>query len=82
MLSIGLLQWYININNTILDIIHCPVFYLEHNDSETGEPDAPETETSSIYGAQLNKFHLKAETEYSHLNTVFQTKDGLCLELL
>jgi hypothetical protein len=24
----GLLRWYINITITILDIIHCPVFYL------------------------------------------------------
>jgi hypothetical protein len=29
MRSIGLWQWYINIPITILNIIHCPVFYLK-----------------------------------------------------
>jgi hypothetical protein len=33
--SIGLWQWCINITITILDIIHCPVFCLKHNNSET-----------------------------------------------
>jgi hypothetical protein len=28
--------WYINVTIKILDIIHRPVFYLEHNVSETG----------------------------------------------
>jgi hypothetical protein len=31
MLSVGLWLWYINITITILDIIHRPVFFLEHN---------------------------------------------------
>jgi hypothetical protein len=29
--SIGLRRWYINITITILDIIHCPVFYFKLN---------------------------------------------------
>jgi hypothetical protein len=32
----GLLQSYINITVTILDIINYPVFYLKHDVSETG----------------------------------------------
>jgi hypothetical protein len=36
MLFIGLWWWYINITITVLDIIHPPVLYLKHNDSETG----------------------------------------------
>jgi hypothetical protein len=62
---------------TILDIIHRPVAYLKHNISGTGfyfrlqvefikfgpVVRVPETETSSIYWAQLSKFHLKTETE-------------------
>jgi hypothetical protein len=36
MLSIGVLQWYINITITILDIIHRPVFYLKRDVSDTG----------------------------------------------
>jgi hypothetical protein len=31
MLSVGLWRWYVNITDTILDIIHCPVFYLHLN---------------------------------------------------
>jgi hypothetical protein len=36
MLSTGLWRWYINIANTIMDIIHRPVFYSKHNVSKTG----------------------------------------------
>jgi hypothetical protein len=36
MLSVGLWRWYINITNTILDIIHSAVFYLKRNISATG----------------------------------------------
>jgi hypothetical protein len=46
---------------------HCPDLYLKHDVSETGfrltihvEP-TPETETISIYLAQLSRIHLKAE---------------------
>jgi hypothetical protein len=35
MLSTGLRRWYVNITLTILDILHRPVFYLEHGVSET-----------------------------------------------
>jgi hypothetical protein len=34
-LSIVLRWWYINVTITILDIIHCPVFYLKQDVSET-----------------------------------------------
>jgi hypothetical protein len=34
MLSTGLWRWYINITITILDIIHCPVFYLKLNSTQ------------------------------------------------
>jgi hypothetical protein len=34
MLSVGLWRWYINIMITILDVIHCPAFYLKRDISE------------------------------------------------
>jgi hypothetical protein len=34
--SKNLLQWYINTIIVFVDIIHLPVFYLNHNVSETG----------------------------------------------
>jgi hypothetical protein len=62
---------------TILYIIHRPDFHWKHNVSETGfclrlevertpKPYwcccwCPETETSSIYWAQLSRFHLKTD---------------------
>jgi hypothetical protein len=36
MLSIAFWRRYINITNTILDIIRRPVFYLKYNLSQTG----------------------------------------------
>jgi hypothetical protein len=36
MLSIGLWRWYINATITILDIIHCPVFFFKQDASKTG----------------------------------------------
>jgi hypothetical protein len=64
MLSIGLWQRYI-VTNTILDIIHSPVFYLKHNVS------GPQTEIISLCWAELSKFRLKTETESSLRNVVF-----------
>jgi hypothetical protein len=57
---------------TILDIIRRPVLYSKRKISETGlclhlqvEPTQlgpTDTETNSIYWAQLSRFHLKTET--------------------
>jgi hypothetical protein len=33
--SIGVSRWHINITNTILDVIHRPVFYFKHSVSES-----------------------------------------------
>jgi hypothetical protein len=69
-----------------VDIIHRPVFYLNHNVSETGfclrlqvEPTqlgpTDKSNLSADYWAQLSRFHLKTETESSFRNVVVQIKD-------
>jgi hypothetical protein len=68
MLSIGLWRRYVNITITTLDIIQRPVFDFKHNISETEfcprlQVKTTKTGTSSISWAELNKFHLKMETE-------------------
>jgi hypothetical protein len=66
----------------ILDIIHRPVFYLKQNVSETSfcrrlqvEPtELDPVETSSIYRAQLSKFHLKTEIQSSRRNVALNKR--------
>jgi hypothetical protein len=53
----------------MLDINHRPVFCLKDDVSETGF--WAETETSSIYWAQMSRFHLRAEMESSLWNVEF-----------
>jgi hypothetical protein len=70
-----------------MDSIHRPVFYLKHNVSEAefclrsqvestqldpmDKANGPETETYSVYCAQLSRFHLKTEMKSSLRNAIF-----------
>jgi hypothetical protein len=63
----------INITVSIVYIIHRSIVYLKHNISETGfclllqvehtQLGPVQRQTSSIYWAQLSRFHLKTETD-------------------
>jgi hypothetical protein len=60
-MSTGLRQWNINLTITILEIIHCPVFYLKHSFSKTEFCLGLSLEigTSSPDWDQLSRFNLK-----------------------
>jgi hypothetical protein len=63
---------YCNLTSAILHIIHCPVFYLKQNISETGFGIHSQVEiTQSLSPAQLSRFQSKTETEFSLRNVVF-----------
>jgi hypothetical protein len=56
------------ITRTLLDIIYRPIFYLEHDVSETNQL-CPETEPL-FYWAHLSRIHLQMETDFSLRNVV------------
>jgi hypothetical protein len=56
MLSIGLWRWYINITVTILDIIHCSVFYLKLNSISLSVPHRKHI-TSPLRAQQVNAIY-------------------------
>jgi hypothetical protein len=67
-------RWYFSTNVMFLDIIHRPVYISKHNVSETGFclrlQVKSEIRTNSVNWAQLSRFYLKMETEFSLRNAV------------
>jgi hypothetical protein len=54
-LSVDFWRWYINVTITILDIIHCPVFYLKLNSVGLSVPHRKQF-TSPLRTQQVNRF--------------------------
>jgi hypothetical protein len=70
-----------NTTVVLLDVIHRPVSYLKHNVSETRFClHLPEIGAGSIDWAQLSRFYLKTETEFSLRKFVLR-RQGLALSI-